>query len=94
MLGKDCIYSLKLKPSPLAQPVLDEDYLRRETREYLSITRNNHTEIIMKDNHTQRQPRERPPLGGDPPERDGPDLNTAAFPVVVSRRRRFLVFGF
>jgi hypothetical protein len=56
-LGKDYIYSLKPQPAVLAAGSIDEDYIRREARDYLEITKANRTEIIMKDNHT---------LGGNP----------------------------
>lgn len=51
-LGADYVYSMKPSPTPLSMSVLDEDLVRREIQEGLSLTRNNNVEIIMKDNHT------------------------------------------
>jgi hypothetical protein len=51
-LGQEYIYSMKPSPTPLALPVLDETVVRAELREGLACTRDNHVEIIMKDNHT------------------------------------------
>jgi hypothetical protein len=56
-LGGKFIYSMKVKPSPLAEPKLDEDAMRAQMREAFRITRDNRVEAIMKDNHT---------LGGNP----------------------------
>jgi len=57
MLGREYIVSLKPSPSPLAQPVLTQDFVRKELRRDLEILKDNVVEIIMKDNHT---------LGGNP----------------------------
>ena len=51
-LGDGYVYSMKPSPTPLAQKTLDEALCRAEIREGLSLTRNNHVEILMKDNHT------------------------------------------
>lgn len=56
-LGRDYIYSHKPSPTYLAVPQMDEEYIRNYTRDLLKKTRNNHLEIMMKDNHT---------LGGNP----------------------------
>jgi hypothetical protein len=51
-LGERYICSLKPSPIPLAQPVLDEETIRRELRANLRRTRDCRVELIMKDNHT------------------------------------------
>lgn len=51
-LGTQYIYSLKLSPSPLAVPHMNEDVVRNEIRESLKLTKNNIVEFLMKDNHT------------------------------------------
>ncbi len=51
-LGSNYVYSMKPSPTPLAQSVLDENLVRAEIRDTLNLTRKNHVEIIMKDNHT------------------------------------------
>lgn len=51
-LGANYVFSMKLSPSPLALPQLDENLVRQELRENLALTRNNRVELIMKDNHT------------------------------------------
>jgi hypothetical protein len=51
-LGADYVYSMKPSPTPLALSHLDEDEVRRELATGLDLTRRNHVEIIMKDNHT------------------------------------------
>ena len=51
-LGKNYIYSLKPSPTDLAVPVMDQDHVRKSLREYLRIAKNNHVELLMKDNHT------------------------------------------
>jgi len=56
-LGSDYILSWKPSPTPLSQPQLDEDEIRRSLRAFLAATRGNIAELIMKDNHT---------LGGGP----------------------------
>ncbi len=56
-LGKDYIYSLKPSPTPLSEPVMNENVVRKDIRDALRIARGNHLEIVMKDNHT---------LGGNP----------------------------
>ena len=57
MLGKDYLVSLKPSPTPLAQPVLDQEFVRKELRRDLEILKDNSVEVMMKDNHT---------LGGNP----------------------------
>lgn len=49
------IFSLKPNPVDLAMDSFDEDRIRRELREVLSIIRGCRVEIIMKDNHTIRK---------------------------------------
>jgi hypothetical protein len=56
-LGTAYLFSYKPNPVPLAQPVLDEEYVRASLRHILSISRGCRVELIMKDNHT---------LGGNP----------------------------
>ena len=51
-LGKGYVYSMKPSPTPLAVAHIDEETARKEIREGLRVTRNNHVEMIMKDNHT------------------------------------------
>lgn len=51
------IYSLKPSPASLANPVIDENYIRSELRRAMEITRECRVEVIMKDNHT---------IGGNP----------------------------
>jgi hypothetical protein len=52
MLGKGYIFSLKPSPSPLAQPQLDEAWIRQSVRADLQAAKNCRVEIVMKDNHT------------------------------------------
>jgi hypothetical protein len=54
MLGDAYICSIKPNPAELAMDTLDEDRIRANLQEALSITRHCHVEIIMKDNHTIR----------------------------------------
>jgi hypothetical protein len=57
-LGEDYVLSIKPSPTPLAQPVMDEEVVRQELRHDLRATRDNVVELIMKDNHTLgRNPR-------------------------------------
>ncbi|TVR68169.1 MAG: hypothetical protein EA427_11210 [Spirochaetaceae bacterium] len=56
-LGRDYIFSVKPSPTPLAFAAMDEDEVRRELREVLSVSRDSFLELMMKDNHT---------LGGNP----------------------------
>ncbi|MGA7277664.1 MAG: hypothetical protein WBW79_06985, partial [Desulfocapsaceae bacterium] len=49
------IFSLKPNPVDLAMDSFDEDRIRRELREVLSILLGCRVEIIMKDNHTIRK---------------------------------------
>ncbi|MGQ9629414.1 MAG: hypothetical protein ACUVXI_03745 [bacterium] len=51
-LGDRYIYSMKPNPTYLAVPCLDEEFIRKELREAMRITRNCRVEVIMKDNHT------------------------------------------
>ncbi|UCG00262.1 MAG: hypothetical protein JSV89_22025 [Spirochaetaceae bacterium] len=57
LLNGDYILSLKPSPSPLAEPVLDEELVRSTLRKNLKATLASRVELIMKDNHT---------LGGSP----------------------------
>jgi hypothetical protein len=57
-LGRDYVYSLKVSPSPLAVPHMDEELVRAQLRQHLQDTRDNCVELLMKDNHTLgRNPR-------------------------------------
>ena len=51
-LKHDYIYSMKPTPSDLAVPVMDQEFVRKQIKEALSITKHNCLELIMKDNHT------------------------------------------
>ena len=51
-LGKDFVYSRKPSPTPLAVSNPDWEAIRKELREFITITRDCNVEIIMKDNHT------------------------------------------
>ncbi len=51
-LEDDYIYSWKPMPTDLAVPEIDEDKIRQDLREALSIIKDCQVEIIMKDNHT------------------------------------------
>jgi hypothetical protein len=46
------IYSLKMTPTDIAVPIINEDLVRKRIRDILSITKGCVIEIIMKDNHT------------------------------------------
>lgn len=46
------IMSAKLSPTPLASTNMDENVVRNEINELLSVTKDNVLELIMKDNHT------------------------------------------
>lgn len=56
-MGKDYILSMKISPTPLASPQMDEEIVRQNIREALSVSKGLSVELIMKDNHT---------LGGNP----------------------------
>jgi hypothetical protein len=56
-LGDAYVFSYKPSPVPLAQPQMDEGYVRSSLRQTLLATRGCRLEVIMKDNHT---------LGGNP----------------------------
>lgn len=51
-LGHDYVYSLKVSPTPLSMPNLDEAHVRKALREQLHAARTCCLEVIMKDNHT------------------------------------------
>ena len=51
-LGSSYIFSMKPNPAYLAVPSIDEDFIRKELRKAIEITRGCRVEIIMKDNHT------------------------------------------
>ena len=57
LLGKRYISSLKLSPTPLSRPRMDEEEVRGHLRSALLANRDCVPELIMKDNHT---------LGGNP----------------------------
>jgi hypothetical protein len=46
------VYSLKMTPTDIAVPKIDEDVVRKRIRDVLNITKGCIIEIIMKDNHT------------------------------------------
>ena len=56
LLGTDYIASVKLKPTPLAMPYMNEDNVRKDCRMAAEQTKGGVCEFIMKDNHT---------IGGD-----------------------------
>ena len=43
---------MKLKPTPLAMPDMNEEYVRKECRRAVEETYGGICEFIMKDNHT------------------------------------------
>ena len=51
-LQNNYIYSLKIKPTDLAEVVMDEGIARKRIRNILNIAKGCIIEIIMKDNHT------------------------------------------
>ena len=51
-LQNNYIYSLKIKPTDLAEAVMDEGIARKRIRNILNIAKGCIIEIIMKDNHT------------------------------------------
>lgn len=51
-LGDRYIYSRKPNPAPLAVANIDEDYIRKDLRDTMRITRGCRIEFIMKDTHT------------------------------------------
>lgn len=51
-LGRNYVASVKLKPTPLAMPNMNEDHVRRECRRAVEETYGGICEFIMKDNHT------------------------------------------
>ncbi|MGI6172890.1 MAG: hypothetical protein ACOYI8_03215 [Christensenellales bacterium] len=51
-LGKDYVASLKLNPSPLSRPTMDENFVRLQLREALEGAKNCIPEVVMKDCHT------------------------------------------
>lgn len=51
-LGQDYIYSRKPSPTDISMPNPDWNRIRENLRKFIRSTRNNRTEIIMKDNHT------------------------------------------
>jgi len=51
-LGQDYIYSWKPSPTPLSRSNIREEVVRQDLREALTAAKDNHLEIIMKDNHT------------------------------------------
>ena len=57
LLGNRYISSLKLSPTPLSRPIMDEDEVRSHLRAALLANKDCVPELIMKDNHT---------LGGNP----------------------------
>ena len=56
-LGKDYVASIKLSPTPLAMPHMDENVVRADCRRAAEQTKGGICEFLMKDNHT---------LGGNP----------------------------
>lgn len=51
-LGKDYIASIKLKPTPLAMPTMNEEFVRKECRRAVEESYGGICEFVMKDNHT------------------------------------------
>ncbi len=51
-LGNDYILSLKPNPIPLASRVMNEDTIRKELAEKLTLSKGSRVELIMKDNHS------------------------------------------
>ncbi|MHB8277058.1 MAG: uroporphyrinogen decarboxylase/cobalamine-independent methonine synthase family protein [Candidatus Humimicrobiaceae bacterium] len=51
-LQDNYVYSLKMKPTDIAVPKIDEDVVRKRIRDVLNIAKGCIIEIIMKDNHT------------------------------------------
>jgi len=51
-LGKDYIASVKLKPTPLAMPNMNEEHVRNECRRAVEESMGGICEFVMKDNHT------------------------------------------
>jgi hypothetical protein len=51
-LGNRYIFSMKQKPTIIATPSIDLDFIRKDIRSIFEITRGCVVEIIMKDNHT------------------------------------------
>jgi hypothetical protein len=51
-LGQNYIFSRKPSPTDISVPNPDWNRIRKNLREFTLSTRNNRTEIIMKDNHT------------------------------------------
>ncbi len=52
LLRDEYIMSVKPSPTPLSMSTIDEAAIRKELRHIMQQTRNNHVEVIMKDNHT------------------------------------------
>jgi hypothetical protein len=57
-LGKDFIYSSKPNPVHLATATINEEEARKEAKLILETAKDNHLEMIMKDNHTLGKNRE------------------------------------
>lgn len=51
-LNDNYIYSLKPSPSYIATNTINEELIRNDIKSALKITRKNHVELVMKDNHT------------------------------------------
>lgn len=51
-LGKNYVASIKLNPSPLSRPQMDENFVRNELRAALGDAKELISEVIMKDCHT------------------------------------------
>jgi len=52
LLQDKYIYSLKPNPAQLAVPKINLEYISKNIKQYLEVTKDCVTEIIMKDNHT------------------------------------------
>lgn len=52
MLGGNYVYSMKPNPADLAVSSIDEEYIRKNLRQAMKITRNCRVELVMKDNNT------------------------------------------
>jgi hypothetical protein len=51
-LQDNYVYSLKMTPTDIAVPKIDEDVVKKRIRNVLNIAKGCVIEIIMKDNHT------------------------------------------
>ena len=59
LLGDRYIFSMKPHPGVLTEDHLDEEQIRADLHHALQVTRGCQVEIVMKDNHTIRDDRNR-----------------------------------